>query len=91
MKTFDRNEIESILDRKHWDTVNRWLQRGDGIAVYQNVALDSAGLGHRQFVSFGSAAAQIETSEPPQRLPDIGNAINWKYQLEGVYRGAALA
>lgn len=24
-------------------------------------------------------------SQPPQRLPDIGGAINWRYQLAGVY------
>lgn len=69
------------LDPAHHDTVRRWLDRGDGVAVYENAALDSANLGHRQYVSFGSPAAQIEESDPPKRLPDIGGAINWKYQL----------
>ena len=36
--------------------------------------------------SFGSPAAQLETDHPPQTLPDIGGAINWRYQLIGTYR-----
>ena len=64
----------------------RWLKRGDGIAVYRNMAMDSANFGFRKFVSFGSTAAQLETDAPPQRLPDIGSEINWAYQLEAVCR-----
>lgn len=71
-------------------TFNRWLARGDGLAVYRNAAMDSSGCGNRKYVSFGSKEAQIETDEPPQRLPDIGNQINWMYQLEGVFRGESL-
>jgi hypothetical protein len=81
-----KEEPFEILDEQHHPTVNRWLDRGDGVAVYQNVALDSAGLGHRKFVSFGSEQAQLETDEPPKRLPDIGGSINWKYQLEATVR-----
>jgi hypothetical protein len=79
-------ELFELLDPQHHDTVRRWLERGDGVAVYQNVALDSANAGHRQFVSFGSEAAQLEVEEPPTRLPDIGGAINWRYQLEATVR-----
>ena len=76
-----REELWRILDPGHRAVVERWLDRGDGVAVYENKALDSSNLGHKQFVSYGSAAAQIETAEPPQRMPDVGNAINWAYQL----------
>lgn len=75
-------ELFEMLDSEHHATVRGWLERGDGVAVYENVALDSAGLGHRQFVSFGSPAAQLEMAEPPVRMPDIGGSINWKYQLK---------
>ena len=65
----------------------RWLERGDGVAVYENQDFGHPDLGHLQFVSYGSPAAQLETDVPPQRLPDIGNAINWRYQLVFTYRG----
>lgn len=69
------------------EIVNRWLERGDGVAIYENHALDSAGLGDKQFVSFGSPAAQLEVDEPPAHMPDIGNKINWRYSLIGTYKG----
>lgn len=70
--------------------VARWLARGDGVAVYRNEDFGSPELGHRQFVSYGSAAAQLEVAEPPTRLPDIGHAINYRYQLVGTYKGDPL-
>jgi hypothetical protein len=88
--TFTREEITALLDPTHVATVNRWLTRGDGVAVYRNEDLGSRNVGHCQFVSFGSPAAQLETDTPPQRLPDIGSSINWRYQLAGIYRGGAL-
>jgi len=75
---------------QHRDTFNRWLSRGDGIAIYENKAMDSHGAGHMQFISFGSSQAQIEAVEPPLRMPDIGAQINWQYQLIGVYQGECL-
>lgn len=89
-KQLTQAELIAALDRSHWATVNRWLERGDGVAVYRNEDLGSRMLGHRQFLSFGSPQAQLEGDVPPQRLPDIGTAINWRYQLEGTYRGPAL-
>lgn len=81
-----REQLFDILDPQHHATVQRWLDRGDGVAVYRNEAMDSPRLGDRQFVSFGSPEAQIETDEPPQRMPDVGSAINWAYQLEATVR-----
>ena len=69
-----------------------WLGRGDGVAVYRNVAMDSGDFGHRKYMSFGSKQAQLEPEHcdgdgnPPKRLPDIGPQINWAYQLEGTVR-----
>lgn len=82
MKTFDRTEIIDILTELEMprqgavSVLNHWLERGDGVAVYQNVDLGNQEIGHRQFVSFGSE--------------DVGGAINWRYILEGIYRGEAL-
>lgn len=70
--------------------INNWLVRGDGVAIYQNQDMNHPELGHRQIASYGSPAAQLETDEPPKTLPDIGGAINWRYQLEGTYRGEQL-
>ena len=62
----------------------RWLARGDGIAVYQNMALDSSTMGRRKYMSYGSPEAQLEMEVPPLRLPDIGPQINWMFQLIAV-------
>lgn len=70
--------------------VNGWRARGDGAAVYENHDLGHPDLGDQRIVSFGSAAAMIESDEPPERLPDIGGTINWRYVLVGTYKGAAL-
>src|SRR5260370_41708783 len=70
--------------------VNVWLARGDGAAVYENHDPRHPERGSCRIVSYGSPAAQIETAEPPSRLPDIGNAINWRYVLGGTYRGGCL-
>ena len=75
-----RQELFEMLDQAHRETVLRWLERGDGVAVYENHDLGHSNAGHRKFVSFGSSAAQLETDDPPRRLPDIGE-INWRYQL----------
>jgi len=83
-------EILAMMDpetrRTFERTLRHWVDRDDGIAVYENQAFDSANHGHRKFVSFGSHAAQLEVDEPPERLPDIGNQINWAYMLVGTYR-----
>ena len=70
--------------------INRWLARGDGVAVYVNVELGHPEFNHHQYVSFGSPEAQIPDAYPPQRMPDIGSSINWRYQLCGTYRGEEL-
>lgn len=88
MKHLSREELQ--LDDDSIPIVNRWLERGDGIAVYENHDLGHPELGHRQFLSYGSPAAQFETDEPPQRLPDFPQKINWRYTLVGVYRGEPL-
>ncbi len=93
--TYDRAAIrvelaDEGIEADQITTINRWLARGDGIAVYRNEDLSSRQCGHRQFVSFGSTDAQIETNHPPIKLPDIGNAINWRYCLVGTYRGETL-
>jgi len=59
-----------------------WLDRGDGIALYENCDLGSMNLSHKQWVSFGSDKARIQ-GEAPVRMPDIGSKINWAYTLVG--------
>lgn len=69
-----------------WDNLNLWFERGDGVAVYENADFSHPFAGHILLVSFGSPDAQLETDDPPQRLPDIGSQINWRYWLRVVYR-----
>lgn len=73
------------------DTMNVWLARGDGIAVYTNEDMGHPELGDKRFVSYGSPAAQLETDTPPVQLPDgIGGSVNWRYRLTGTYRSTHL-
>lgn len=79
--------LEDIgLDEEFWPTVQKWLDRGDGIAVYENHDLGHPQQGHRKFVSYGSKATQLEVEYPPERLPDIGSEINWRYVLIGTLK-----
>lgn len=66
--------------------VDRWIARGDGAAVYRNEDLGSIDVGLFKITSYGSPQAQIETPEPPVQMPDIGNQVNWRYQLYATYR-----
>jgi hypothetical protein len=86
MKQFTKQQVLELINKEHHDVVLRWLARGDGIGVYENHDLGHPDIGHKQFVSFGSAAAQLETDDPPTRLPDIGGRINWRYSLVGTHR-----
>lgn len=58
-------------------TLRSWIARGDGIAVYQNEAFDSAACGQRKFNPWYK-----DEAAPPTRLPDTRTAINWAYCLE---------
>ena len=73
-------------DRLTLPAMQRWINEGKGVAVYENVALDSSGLGTLMAMSYGTPEAQLETDEPPDRCPDIGNQINWKLRLKGVVK-----
>ena len=88
------DQLLSLIEGdRNKEIVSGWLDRGDGCAVYRNMAMDSRDLGHRKFVSYGSKAAQLDVDDsgipdgvPPIRLPDIGGQINWAYQLEATIR-----
>ena len=87
-----REALEAILAEEELPVeemakIERWLARGDGVAVYRNELLGDSQLGMRQIMSYGSPAAQLEIDEPPETLPDIGGRINWRYRLEATYRG----
>lgn len=83
-RTLTATEVAEIIGNEGITEANEWLARGDGIAVYQDKALDSSSVGHRRIFSFGSPEAQFVV--PPEQLPDFPGEINWRYQLEGVYR-----
>lgn len=69
------------------DQIDEWIARGDGCAVYRNAEIGHPEAGHLKFVSFGGPQAQLEVPDPPKTLPDIGDEINWRYQLVGTYTG----
>lgn len=74
------------IDDWHHPLIQAWLDRGDGCAVYENHDLGHPDRGHRKCVSYGSKVAQLEEETPPNRLPDIGSEINWRYVLIGTLR-----
>lgn len=70
-----KDSLGALLDRAH--------KRGDGVAAYENKAMNSHTLGHIKFVSYGSPEAQIPGT-PTTRMPDIGKDINHRYVLIGL-------
>lgn len=56
------------------------LKPGQTWFAYQNMAMDSANLGHLQFLCCGPGCT---FAEPPQRMPDTSTQINWRYVLVG--------
>lgn len=86
----DFEKLVTHLGSAEIDIINRWLERGDGVAVYENHDLGHPDIGHKQFVSYGSPSAQLEVDYPPERLPDIGGRIGWRYILVATYRGPQL-
>jgi hypothetical protein len=75
--------------------INVWLERGDGVAVYENHDLGHPELGHKIFLSYGSPAAQITMDTPPGPCPvdlgRLGGRMHWRYRLVGTYRGEPLS
>jgi hypothetical protein len=103
LKEYTAAEFRALLAERYEDfapeatvSINRWLARGDSVAVYENVDLGHPDLGDIRAVSFGSPAAMFETvtdpADLPERLPDNipRGAINYRYYLQGTYRGRPL-
>lgn len=94
IKVLEHDDYLALLAELPAQEVNRlipmWLERGDGVAVYQNVDLGHPDLGDVVPTSYGSSEAQLE-GDPPWRLPDglRGGQINWRYTLQGVFGGPA--
>lgn len=84
-ETITPDQLKNLAGPELWesshDIIERWWARGDGVAVYTNQDLSHPDAGHKKYVSYGSAAAQLESEVPPKRLPDIGGSIGWRYQL----------
>lgn len=94
MRTLTFQEFCDLLDEAGfpddvWTSFDAWFARGDGAAIYVNHDLGSPEVGQIRIASYGSEVAQIESPEPPDRLPDIGGQINWRWVLEAVYRPEA--
>ncbi len=70
--------------------INRWLQRGDVAAIYENAEIGHPLAGQLKIPSYGSDQAQLERAQfpdgPPRQMPDIGSTVNWRYQLRAICR-----
>lgn len=94
---WDAQTLREYIDRMYQEdapgvieSLNRWLARGDGVAVYVNKDLGHPELGMPRLVSYGSKQSLLETDEPAERLADMPGQINWRYQLEATYRGGMM-
>jgi len=68
----DEQALEQM--RRIGHSTTRW-------AAYQNVALDSAGLGHLQFLAVGPDNTY---QEPPKQYPaDTSSGMGWRYRFCG--------
>jgi hypothetical protein len=56
------------------------LKPGQTWYAFQNHAMDSASLGHLQFLCCGPGCT---FTEPPARMPDTQHSIGWRYVLVG--------
>ncbi len=56
-------------------------QRGGKWAAYQNVGMDSANLGHIQFLKFGLGCTY--SAPPEQYLADTAAGAGWRYRHVG--------
>lgn len=100
MKKLTFDEFQAILVEEEYDDrtlnlIQRWLARGDGVAVYENQDLGHPLLGMHVLVSWGGPEANLLKDafpEPPKTLPfdNIeGVGLGWRYTLQGVYEQAA--
>jgi hypothetical protein len=79
----DQGEDDAAWRDRALELSRRWLDRGDGAAVYENHDMSHHELGAGRLLSYGSPAAQIEADYPPDRMPDFPGQINWRYVLVG--------
>lgn len=69
--------VRGLLKRAHG--------RGDKVLVYRNQEFGHPEMGLTKIITWGSNDAGLEARhfpEVPTTLPDMGAAINWRYQLE---------
>lgn len=72
----------------------RVAERADYVCVYRNDDLGDPRCGEIQCITYGSEPCQLEGAiwgVPPQTLPDIGNRINWRFQLVGAFAPGSVA
>lgn len=78
----EETDFANWWDKSCAPIFTKFLERGDGIAMYKNQAMDSKDYGRLVCMSFGSSAAQIESTTPPEKMPDTGQfSTPWAYTL----------
>ena len=74
-----REDLWKVLDEQHHGIVQSWLDRGDGVCVYENVKIGHPNSGHQKFVPTNTFK-----DDPPTRMPDMNGQINWRYTLKAI-------
>lgn len=70
-------------EKAHPDALAAMKARGGRWAAFQNHAMDSNQLGHLRFIKFGPGCTFESADALPERHPDTGDCIGWRYLLVG--------
>lgn len=63
------------------EALEQMRERGGTWAAFQNIAMDSASLGHLQFLKVGEGCT---FTEPPEKYPkDTEHGMGWRYYFVG--------
>lgn len=70
------------IEKQHRDVLLSWIASGDSVAIYQNMALDSASAGRVFPLRVGPTCT---FKEAPKQAPDTPQyGFGWKYRLQMV-------
>jgi len=82
MKRQPKIKLEVPTYKRTLSRLEKWIDKGDKVAVYKNEDLSSPEVGHKVFLRVGKGAT---LKKAPKRMPD--NPIiprAWRYRLQTV-------
>ena len=74
-----RQKTAAIVAEIDPEALATMRERGGDWYAYRNADLGHPEIGRLKFLKCGPGCTLVE---PPQKLPDMGGEINWRYQLD---------